>query len=404
MRRLPLALLCCVAVLLTACSLLPGRPAAARAKPASAAKSKPGSTVQAKAGGVTTSKYLHALFTSSLYSGPTTNLAPGSNPHVLPSPVLIADKHNNRLLIVSPTGKLLWEFPQPGNLLPGQSFYNDDDAFFTPNGRDIIATEEGGYAIQVISIRRHRIIYTYGKPGVPGSGPNRLNVPDDALMMPNGDIITADIRNCNILIIPNGQHVPLYTIGITDPYCYHNPPQRFASPNGAFPMTNGNYLVTEINGDWVDEVNIKTGQVLWSTHPPGVTYPSDTNEVRPGVYLTVGYTKPGQIVEFNRYGQLLWRFAPAGSNSLNKPSICMPIPTNGYILCTDDHNNRVIVVDPKTNKIVWQYGHRGVPGAGPGYLRTPDGLDLAPPYSFLIQHASTMGLPSSTPPASGVLG
>jgi hypothetical protein len=57
------------------------------------------------------------------------NLRPGSNPSVLPGPVLIADRDNNRLLVVSPTGQVLWRFPEPGDLVPGQSFRLPDDAF-----------------------------------------------------------------------------------------------------------------------------------------------------------------------------------------------------------------------------------------------------------------------------------
>ncbi len=332
------------------------------------------------------SKQAHAL-------RPGPNLAPGSNPAVLPGPVLIADKHNNRLIEVSPQGKILWTFPQPGDLAPGQKFLIPDDAFFTPGGHHIIATEEDYQVIDIIDVATKRIVWRYGTPGVPGSGPNQLHRPDDAMELPNGDVVTADIKNCNILVVGPKAHVPLKTIGMTDPYCYHQPPQRWGSPNGVFPMTNGNYLVSEINGDWVDSLNLASGQVQWSTHPPGVAYPSDSNEVSPGVYLTADYSDPGQVVEFNKQGQFLWRYKPAGKNALNRPSLCLPIPTNGYIICNDDHNDRVIVIDPHTNKIVWQYGHTGVPGSAPGYLNVPDGLDLAPPYSFLMIHKATMGLP-----------
>jgi len=51
----------------------------------------------------------------------------------------------------------------------------------------------------------------------------------------------------------------------------------------------------------------------------------------------------------------------------------------------------VAVLDPVTGKIVWQYGHTGVPGTAPGYLNDPDGVDVTPPDSMLIAHASTMG-------------
>ena len=157
-------------------------------------------------------------------------------------------------------------------------------------------------------------------------------------------------------------------------------------------MTNGRWLVTEINGDWVDQLNLATGHVAWSTNPPGVYYPSDTNEIAPNEFLTAAYTNPGQVVEFTSHGRLLWRFAPTGPQALDRPSLALPLP-NGDVIVNDDWNHRVIVIDPKTDQIVWQYGHTGVPGSAPGYLYKPDGIDLAPPYSFTMTHASTMGLP-----------
>jgi hypothetical protein len=327
-------------------------------------------------------------------------LAPGSNPSVLPGPIMIADRNNNRLLIISPKGQILWQFPADGSLQPGQSFVSPDDAFFGPHGNHIIVTQEEDFAITVLSLPGGTIAYRYGHPGTPGSAPGYVDNPDDAMILPNGDILSADIKNCRILVIPEGASAPSRVYGETTPYCYHQPPARFGSPNGVFPMTNGDYLVTEINGDWVDEMNL-SGQILWSTHPPGFTYPSDSNEIRPGVFLSVNYQKPGAVETFNQQGQLLWRYAPTGANALNQPSIALPLP-NGDILMTDDWNHRVIVVDPHTNQVVWQYGHTGVPGTAPGYLDKPDGVDLAPPYSLLMTHASTMGLPPGSPP--GTLG
>jgi hypothetical protein len=129
------------------------------------------------------------------------------------------------------------------------------------------------------------------------------------------------------------------------------------------------------------------GHVYWSAHPPGVSYPSDTNEVSPGRYLIADYSDPGQVVIFTRTGQLVWRFRPAGA-ALNHPSLALPLP-NGNILVNDDHNDRVIVISPKTNRIIWQYGHDGVPGRAAGYLDNPDGVDLAPPDSPAARRAGS---------------
>jgi hypothetical protein len=316
------------------------------------------------------------------------HLRPHSDPSVLPGDVLIADDWNNRLLIVDPQGRVRWQFPRPGDLAPGQHFMLPDDAFFSPSGKDIIATEEEYSVVSVISIAKHKIIYRYGTPGVPGSAANFVSNPDDAMMMPGGDMITADIKNCRILLLdpPSRQvHRPRRVVGTTG-VCGHSPPQEFGSPNGAFPDTNGSYIITEISGDWATQMSLK-GRIAWSVHPPGVVYPSDTNEVYPGRYLTADYSPAGQVIEFNSHGQLLWRFG-----GLNHPSLALPLP-NGDVLVNDDYNHRVIVIDPVTNKIVWQYGHTGAPGTAPGYLNDPDGVDLVPPDSMLITHAPTMGRP-----------
>jgi len=317
-----------------------------------------------------------ALFTHPL-SRPA--LRPGSDPAALPGPILIADSANNRLLVVSPRGQVLWRFPGPAGLPTGQTFIAPDDAFFTPDGRSIVATQETDSAISLIAVGSRRIIFRYGVSGVPGAGPNHLANPDDAQLIDGRDLLAADIENCRLVVIAPGTHVLARAFGETTSACLHQPPRRFGSPNGAFPMGGGDVLVTEINGDWVDVMTL-TGRIVRQLHPPGVLYPSDTNLVRPGVLLTADYSWPGQVVMFTLQGRTLWRYRPTGANALDHPSLALPLP-NGDVLINDDRNDRVIVVDPRTDRIVWQYGVTGVPGSAPGFLNVPDGVDLAPPYS-----------------------
>ncbi len=319
-------------------------------------------------------------------------LAPGSGPAALPMPILIVDKLNNRLIVVDPHGRVRWQFPRPGDLAPGQTFLIPDDAFFSPDGREIVATQEDQQLVSVIDVASHRIVYRYGTPGAQGSGPNQLSNPDDAMMLPDGYIVSPDIQNCRILLLSPRTHSPVQVIGRTTTQCLHNPPIRWGSPNGAFPMRDNKYLITEINGDWVDAISLN-GTLDWSTHPPGVNYPSDSNQIGPDRFLTVDYSSPGQVVVFDHTGRLIWRYAPSGAGSLDHPSLGLPLP-NGDYLITDDFNHRVVVIDPRQNRIVWQYGSKGLPGAQPGRLDNPDGLDLVPPHSFLGTKAATIGLPT----------
>lgn len=311
---------------------------------------------------------------------PLPTLRPGSDPAVLPGPVLIADKLNNRLLEVSPRGRIVWRFPRRGDLAPGQSFRTPDDAFFSRDGRSVIATQEDDYTVSAIDVPRRRIAYRYGVSGAPGSTADRLNNPDDALFASRGRILLSDIKNCRLLVIRPPAHVPALQLGATGS-CVHDPPRSFGGPNGAFPMLNGNTVVTEILGNWIDVLD-PHGKLVRSAHPPGFTYPSDTNQLSPGRFLSVDYATPGAIETFTARGKLVWRFAPRGANALDHPSLALPLP-NGDVIANDDYNHRVIVVDPRTNRIVWQYGRTGVAGSKPGYLDNPDGVDLAGPAGLL---------------------
>jgi outer membrane protein assembly factor BamB len=317
-------------------------------------------------------------------------LQPGSDPSVLPGNVLIADKANNRLLEVTPQGKIVWRFPRAGDLRPGQSFLVPDDAFYANGGRQIVATQEDNFAISVIDTATHKVTYRYGHPAVSGSSAGYVWNPDDAIQLRNGSIIAADIKNCRLIQLRPPLQNLTAQVGATGG-CSHDPPNAFGSPNGAFPLSNGGVVVTEINGDWVDVFDPK-GKLVAATNPPGFSYPSDTNEVRPGVYLSVDYAQPGTIMEFDAHGKVLWRYSPSGRDELSHPSLALPLP-NGDVLANDDYNHRVIVVDPRTNRIVWQYGHTGVSGTSPGYLNIPDGVDLAEPYSLIHHFPSAQGLP-----------
>jgi DNA-binding beta-propeller fold protein YncE len=321
---------------------------------------------------------------------PGGDLRAGSDPGVLPGPVLIADRDNNRLLEVSPTGQILWRFPTPGDLAAGQSFLLPDDAFYSPDGREVVVTQEDDFAISVLDVAHARIVFRYGHPGVPGSEPGYLHNPDDAMLTPGGAILAADIKNCRLIVVRPPAHHLTQQLGQTG-NCTHELGVSYGSPNGAFPMSDGDTVVTEINGDWID-VLTPNGRPVTATHPPGFSYPSDTNQVRPGVFLSVDYTSPGAIETFTASGRLLWRYGPTGTGALDHPSLALSLP-NGEVLANDDRNDRVIVIDPHTNRIVWQYGHTHQPGSQPGYLSNPDGVDLAPPYSLTMHFAHTLRAP-----------
>jgi outer membrane protein assembly factor BamB len=310
----------------------------------------------------------------------TTTAKPNPNPNrvvthsgPLPGALLIADRGNNRILLVDPQRRTLWRFPTAHDRGLGRQLVYDDDTFVEPGGQAMISNEEDHQDIVSINIRTHAVTRLYGTPGVKGGGPNQLNWPDDAYVLPDGTITVADAYNCRILFIR--QHRIVRQIGRTGG-CVHDPPRTLGSVNGDTPLPDGGVLVSEINGSWIDNFN-KTGKLRWSFQAP-VSYPSDPQPLPGGRILLADYASPGAAVIVNRHGQVLWRYRPtSGWGVLDHPSLAIMLP-NGNIAINDDYNDRVVIVDPKRNRIVWQYGHRGGPGRGANQLNTPDGMDFVP--------------------------
>ncbi len=276
--------------------------------------------------------------------------------------VLIADRGNNRLIEVTPAGQIVWEYTfkvsRPG--------LGADDAFFVNGGKNVLASLEDNQLIELIDYQTKKVIWSYGIPGTAGSKPGLLNTPDDAYSLPNGDIIVADIKNCRVLEIAPDKHI-VRQYGHTGQCSNKN--GYLNKPNGDTPLTNGGILISNITGHTLVELDSQWNKVL--SLPLPIHYPSDPQMTHGGNILVSDVMNPGRIIEISPQGHILWQH----TTGLDRPTIAIELP-NGNILATDDENQRVIVIDKQTNKVIWQYGTTGVMGSGPNQLFRPDGLDI----------------------------
>jgi hypothetical protein len=85
---------------------------------------------------------------------------------------------------------------------------------------------------------------------------------------------------------------------------------------------------------------------------------------------------------------IIWQYGKAGvtgsgPNELNTP-VQNTFLTNFDVLITDQGNQRVIEVNPLTNKIVWQYGRTGAAGCGTNELNSPNSAELPANGHILI--------------------
>jgi hypothetical protein len=299
--------------------------------------------------------------------------------------LLIADRGNNRLLLVDVNKQVIWTFPSHTAPAPPEGFYFPDDAFFAKSGSAIITNEEDQHTIIEISYPGGKEIASYGHANQPGVAPGYLNQPDDAYLLKDGRVTVADAKNCRILFL-NSDFTYASEIGSTH-RCRHDPPRDIAYPNGDTPLADGNVLVSEIYGSYVDEIR-PDGTVVWSLKVP-VAYPSDPQQIGPDLYLIADYSRPGGLYEFTREGTIVWSYSfPSGSPMLDHPSLAERLPS-GLICVNDDYRHRVVIIDPMTKTIVWQYGQDDTKGIGPGLLNIPDGFDLLAPDNTTPTHPQT---------------
>jgi outer membrane protein assembly factor BamB len=299
--------------------------------------------------------------------------------------LLIADRGNDRLILVNAQHRILWSYPSRSAPAPRGGFYFPDDAFFIRHGTGIISNQEDNDTVVQIAFPSGRVTWQYGHPKIPGSQPGYLDQPDDAFLLGGGKVAVADALNCRILFISAARR-PIGQIGTTK-RCVHGPPRSLGYPNGDTPLANGDFLISEIHGSWISEYS-PSGRLVWTVHL-GIAYPSDPQQIGPDRYLVADYAKPGGIYEFTRRGHILWRYLfRSGSRMLDHPSLAERLP-GGYICVNDDYRDRVVIIDPRTDRIIWQYGRTGHPGTGRDRLNTPDGFDLLSPGGHTPTHPQT---------------
>ena len=291
-------------------------------------------------------------------------------PGPIPGYLLIADRGNNRMLLVDSNRHIYWRYPGGGR--HAMPFVFDDDTFFGPKHDRIISNQEDQDTIQIISFPGKHVLWRYGHVNVKSGANGYMNTPDDAYLLPNGLVTVADAYNCRVLFISRAHRI-VKQYGTTGT-CRHDPPHYLGAVNGATPLADGGTLVSEITGSWIDDI-ARNGRVRWAVQAP-VAYPSDPQLLSPNRILLADYSNPGSAIIMTRTGHVVWRYRPtSGEGELNHPSLATQIAP-GLIAINDDYRDRVVIVSVRTHRIVWQYGHTDQAGTADGYLNTPDGMDV----------------------------
>jgi len=265
----------------------------------------------------------------------------------------------------------------------------DDIQVYAPG--KLLVNQEGYNRVVAIDMATKSITWSYGHLGHPAEGSGAasltgsgyINLPDDSFRLPNGDVLIDDANNQRVIAVtPTGQVAWQY--GVIDSKTHIGVPGTIPGyligPNDDVPQPDGNLLITNVGNDAVPHSHsvveiTASGRTLWRMALP-TQYPSDTMKLPDGSLLVADWVSPGHIYLFGPAGHLRWNFTPTGAHQLNHPSSAQLLP-NGDVLICDDHNDRIIVVQPTgptSGSIVWQYGQTGVPGTGTDQLFDASGV------------------------------
>lgn len=315
-----------------------------------------------------------------------------------PGNVLISDQYNNRLIEVNPNNhKIVWQFGNGSSVAGPHSVVGVNDAQRVgnitlvagtgvpagaepacPNGcpdnRVMLVSPSGG------------ILWQYGTAGVTGSGWDQLNTPVQNTWLPDGHILITDQGNARVIEVNLAKQI-VWQYGQTG--VTGDGPDQLNNPNSAELLGNGHILIADENNNRVIEVT-RSKQIVWSY---GCLTCSELNTAAFASRLPDGTTLitdggNNRIIDVDSSGNVVWTYytnTRSGSVSNPAPSRALML-RNGDVLISDQNNMQVIAIDSNQN-IVWSQGQIAVAGTGFDMLNGPydakvigDYTGITPPF------------------------
>lgn len=234
------------------------------------------------------------------------------------------EKYSKVIEINTQTKKIIWSYGHLGvpGAAPGYLGRYVDDSFKLPNGNVLITDAANMRAIAVNQLKQ--IVWQYGVAGVQSNNVGYLNAPNDAMPQTNGSILMTNIGNHKAIDINQNTKNIQWIVNIPESY-----------PSDALILPNGNILSTDwVNPGKIQEIT-RTGVVVWQYQPTGINtlnHPSSTQVLPNGNYLVVDDHNDRIFVLNPKTKQIVWQYGitrQAGSsfNMLNDPSgVALAIP------------------------------------------------------------------------------
>jgi hypothetical protein len=296
-----------------------------------------------------------------------------------PGNILISDQFNNRVIETDTAGNIIWSFGLGPHDFSARSIIGVNDAqrvgeftlmAGTGTPADVIPEAPDGVPDnRVILVDPFgKIVWQYGQFGQAGSGPNLLDTPVQCTWLPNAHVLITDQANNRIIEVNLKKQIVWQYPGSNT-----SDADQLNGPNSAELLENGHILIADQGNNRAIEVTRGDKIVRTFTAGDTVDTVAFASRLKNGHTLL---TSAGtfRIVEVDANDNVVWDYF----TDTDPFSVPAPLPTrairlhNGDTLISDQFNNRVIRVN-KAKDIVASYG---LPLAGGDPIGNNVGYDL----------------------------
>ena len=290
-----------------------------------------------------------------------------------PGNILISDQFNNRVIEADKNGNIVWSWGLGPMDFSANSILGVNDAERV--GQDTLMAGTGipagvdpncpaGCAdSRVILVDPSgNIVWQYGQFGVNGSGPDQLNAPVQATWAPDQTVYITDQANQRVIQVDMNQNI-VWQYGTTG--VSGNGFDQLNNPNSAELLKNGDVLIADESNNRVIEVDKATLNVVATFTAQGTMNGPAFASLLPNHQLLVSDSSNNRIITLDQNDNVKFQYftnTQAGSNPNPLPTRAVAARGND-ILISDQFNNRVILINKEQNLLV-QYGNLNTIGYG----------------------------------------
>jgi hypothetical protein len=265
------------------------------------------------------------------------------------------DFNNNRVLGMTPDGKIVWQQNMNAAPIPQESWYHIggiENVSVASNG-NLIAVHGDGMMVQEIDRNTHNLVWQYGKAGIQTYRGGTLDEPDKSFKINDHEVLINDGNDREVIVVDQKTNQVVWQYGE-----YHkmgSAPGLLRGNTSVRPLNGGKeFLITDTLEKKIMIVDRASKNIVWAWQKPDAEWLQNVFATKEETFVLEDRIK-GEVFEVNREGKILWTLDKlSDENRLTYPTDTAKLE-NGNVLIAEAGKSRIVEAVPATGQIVRQY-------------------------------------------------